>query len=231
MTRHLGLTFTDELAQAVADGRKTQTRRPMKPQPPAEFRGPTAFPLAHLTEPLWAFGLPGPNIGTPGPCWPPGDEPGIKPRLPGSGIARVGDLLWVRECWAPLSDYTGSDPGADALFRRCFYRAEYPPGSLDDYLNRWRPSIHMPKWACRTWARITAVYPERVADISDEDAIAEGLAEPCGSRWLIPGTATEERSPRDCFLTAWRRIYDSTDGWCWVVKFERCDAPDLTENT
>lgn len=87
-----------------------------------------------------------------------------------------GDRLWVRETWAHIDDYTGSDPGTRALLDRCFYRADYPKGDvLDDELTRWRPSIHMPRWASRITLEITGVRVERVQEISEADAEAEGV--------------------------------------------------------
>lgn len=78
-----------------------------------------------------------------------------------------GDRLWVREGW-------GYEPWTEESERRVLYRASTVDG---DRTMRWRPSIHMPRWASRITLEITEVRVERVQDISEEDAVAEGIEE------------------------------------------------------
>jgi hypothetical protein len=146
----------------------------------------------------------------------------------GQGFGRVGDQLWVRETWqGPLVPYELSHE----LFKHseqfespqyCEYRAD---GGLtpvfinadDEQCQRWRPSIHMPRWASRITLEITDVRVERLQDISEDDSMAEG----------IPFEG-DQPSPRDNFSALWDSIKgtDSWDEnpWVWVVEFKRVDS-------
>lgn len=83
-----------------------------------------------------------------------------------------GDRLWVRETWAPLNALTHSDPGVQALADLGFYRAD--DGTVDGEISRWQSSIHMPRRLSRLTLIVTDVRVERLQDISEDDAIAEG---------------------------------------------------------
>lgn len=111
-----------------------------------------------------------------------GIAPGIGPILKGSDDAKEwpqycpygkpGDRLWVRETWSKAKSPMSSE---------VFYRADGEPKgkqyplSFVERESRWRPSIHMPRWASRILLEVTNVRVERLHDISEEDAIAEGL--------------------------------------------------------
>lgn len=139
-----------------------------------------------------------------------------------------GDRLWVRETWAAPHSEDGRPPRAiqcDQL--RIHYLASEGRGGLV-----WRPSIHMPRWASRITLEITGVRVERLQEISEADAIAEGI-ERSYDQWRdyrtdqavnYPSAAT----PIDSYRTLWEEINgpDSWDAnpWVWVVKFERLDV-------
>jgi len=139
------IIFSTLMIQAILDGKKTQTRRIVKPQPPQfmdyfEKRG----------DGFKAYMVPGE------PC----DYPLIKPRY------QPGDILWVRETWAKRihSDnryYYRADNNLGAIFNR-----------EDD---KWRSPIFMPREAARIFLRVTNVRVERVQDITAHDAIREGM--------------------------------------------------------
>lgn len=95
--------------------------------------------------------------------WHPGDPEAVL----ASPYGVAGDRLWVRETWAPGWTFSGSDPCV-------FYRAEGPDAKAPDSLC-WRPSIHMPRWASRLTLEITEVRVQRLQEISEEDAKAEGV--------------------------------------------------------
>lgn len=80
-----------------------------------------------------------------------------------------GDRLWVRETWAPrtLGNWPLMDPHMKPLYRASQDRAEWK--------HIWKPSIHMPRWACRILLEVTAVRVERLRYISEADAMAEGI--------------------------------------------------------
>jgi hypothetical protein len=128
-----------------------------------------------------------------------------------------GDRLWVREAWS-------RDEEDGALF----YRADVGTGNeADDWQRniyegasgyRWKPSIFMPRWASRILLEVTAVRVERLQDISEADAIAEGAP------WAACG-APQEGSHKAGFAQLWESINgpNSWDAnpWVWVIEFKR----------
>ncbi len=127
-----------------------------------------------------------------------------------------GDVLWVRE-----SIQTGSD----AAF---MYRADCTDEAAKSF--RWKPSIHMPYAACRLWLKIVSVRVERVQDISEADAIAEGA-----EHGNVAGLDVDIDG--EVWNGAYRRgfaaLWDSINGagsfalnpWVWVVAFRRTEKP------
>jgi hypothetical protein len=125
-----------------------------------------------------------------------------------------GDLLWVRETWKPHVDKTVHTPA--------IYRADYTHDRLADSLGPWRPSIHMPRWASRLTLHLTDVRVQRVQEISEEDAQAEGVEamylDDLGQTW---------KSYRRGFESIWdsinaKRGYGWTaNPWIWALTFER----------
>jgi hypothetical protein len=170
------ILFSGPMVRAILEGRKTQTRRVIKPQP--EIGG------AYWRTPGGAIGR------------------DVKPKYCPYG--RPGDLLWVRETWAIN---IGAEPG-ESIYA---YRADRErPGD-------WKPSIHMPRKASRLLLRITDVRVQRVQEISDAEAIAEG----CVPVWDAGVT------PRDAFAELWDDINAPRDHgwesnpWVWAISFER----------
>ncbi|CNE39093.1 hypothetical protein [Yersinia intermedia] len=125
-------------------------------------------------------------------------------------LGKPGDQLWVRE--------TFGDCGV-----RLVYRADSDDGAAC-IVKRWAPSIHMPRWASRINLLITGVRVERLNDISDADARAEGV-----NTWK--GPAEEIVGGKLAFLELWDSIYGQKEGeswqanpWVWVINFERMEA-------
>ena len=113
-----------------------------------------------------------------------------------------------------------------------FYRATEPQYGENF---KWRPSIHMPKWACRLWLEVTAVRVERIQDISEEDAMTEGIEEHDGyfDNQLLcqvaKGMNTTIDSPRVMFACLWDSIYLGSwerNDWVWVYEFKTTDKPE-----
>jgi hypothetical protein len=138
----------------------------------------------------------------------------------------VGDRLWVRETWA----MEGTD-GTSPLPLQ--YRAD-----RDDWLAcaKWRPSIHMPRWASRITLEITAVRVERLQDITEEDAQKEGVESVLYREerfWRayghnpLPGGGelTATRDAKRSFQTLWSSINGpdswASNPWVWVIEFRR----------
>ena len=227
------ILFSGPMVRALLDGRKTQTRRivrdvPDKPpgqcHPKNTARHPEPYLDAYCGERRTPTNPRG--MGRAWHWWQVDDRPGpMAFRLP----CAPGDLLWVRETWAPLDACTHADPGTAALTARGFYRADYPVDCGD--VSRWRPSIHMPRWASRLTLRVTDVRVQRVQEISEKDAIAEGCrpffdaANP--DKVPCPNGGTMDMSPLKGPVDDFRNLWDSLNakrgyGWDenpWVAAY------------
>ncbi|MRN43432.1 MULTISPECIES: hypothetical protein [unclassified Brucella] len=199
MAKDHPILFSGPMVRANLDGRKTITRRILKPQPQPDM----ALIGVYAPRLTAVFGYTTPNA-----------DCKIALRY------MPGDRLWVREAWAPLSALTHNDPGAQALADRGFYRADN--GTVDGEISRWRPSIHMPRWASRLTLIVTGVKIQRLQDISEEDAIAEGV-ERDSDGWrdyLMPHTQCCTNAT-DSFHTLWDHI-NGPGAWAanpWVVAY------------
>ncbi|WP_426770166.1 hypothetical protein [Klebsiella michiganensis] len=197
-----GMIFNGEMVRAILDGRKTQTRRPIKWKQTrfteiGEREDGSKWPWSEDTEHACDFWHPCP-FGT------------------------VGDRIWVRETWARYNIDQNSHDIA--------YRATTPEDWPEE--GRWRPSIHMPRWASRILLEITNVRVERLNAISEEDATAEGVP-PAGS--LLPDYPGTFLTPKGDFATAkvafqrlWESIYGEeswkANSWVWVISFKRVEG-------
>ncbi|MHB0973915.1 MAG: ASCH domain-containing protein [Thiobacillus sp.] len=116
-----------------------------------------------------------------------------------------GDQLWVRETFAPMT--TGYAYLADPVWR------DSPSG-------RWHPSIHMPRVASRITLEIVSVRVERLQDISESDALAEGVSPDMGLCWQ-----SGDDTPRGMYGELWESINGpgswDANPWVWVVEFKR----------
>ncbi|HBY7210823.1 TPA: hypothetical protein MI602_21195 [Klebsiella pneumoniae] len=227
-----GMIFNGEMVRALLDGRKTQTRRPVK------------FPVHDK------------NLG----CELAGNE--LAGELSAgnylnSAFGKPGDRIWVRETFqGPLFDYDLMDSYCkDATpFEKpefCVYKADGVPApefyDADDELHCcWRPSIHMPRWACRILLEITDVRVERLNAISEEDAQREGVHTEVWDQTVV----ARKYAARDEFFQFWsedmphyvemnqlyqfsfRSLWESIYGaenwlanpWVWVIEFKRVEG-------
>jgi len=202
------ILFSGPMIRAILEGRKTQTRRPLKGCGvfvDTEMNMPPPVP----TDDGWQFA-----DGTLVRCqW------------------RAGDRLWVRETWRFFSETKiqyRCDEKIESRGRECEVSANafFRRGGAS--LLAWHPSIHMPRWASRLTLEVTGVRVERLRDISEADARAEGIVdggcltcgepEPCNC-W------NPEPSAVDSFVWLWQSIHgpDSwhANPWVWVVEFRR----------
>ena len=205
------------MVRAAIAGEKTQTRRILKPQP--DFIGKAG-------EPFWK--------PDPGRC--------VEIRCP---FGSRGDRLWVRETWG-CKECREYDPSGVFSMPTGECEIVYRAGGENGYGtptdDRWRPSIHMPRWASRLTLEITDVRHERLQEITEADAKAEGAlawlssldgraydeAEKAWCRWskrLNPNATTA--SALGAFATLWERIYGpgswEADPFVWVVNFRRIE--------
>lgn len=215
--KETGLIFNREMVRAILNGTKTMTRRIMKKQPPegwypADLHG-VAEPVARTytkgvicghgcLQERHVFGVADDTWGAVSPCGQPGDR------------------IWVRETFGQKIRSVGGCPHESYA-----YRASEPNAARCYDCNgrelpmKWTPSIHMPRKAARILLDITEVRAERLNDISEADAEAEGI----DFLRHIPD-ADETLSARQLFEFLWISIYgqESWDSnpWVWVYPFK-----------
>ncbi len=184
------ILFSAPMVRALLDGRKTQTRSVLKPQP----QGHTAWQDDDTGE-WWVSGHGEVGDTLLSLRWAPGDR------------------LWVREGFALVGT---TDPGF-LLYRASGYEAECDRHGFDkpypsETIVRWRPSIHMPRWASRITMEVEAVRVERLHDISEGDAVAEGcFFTDYGRQCFHQGGPP--RDPGDC--PAPEEHHPQRNGWMW----------------
>lgn len=191
MSKEKGILFTTEMIQAILSGGKTQTRRVLSPQPVASVMWSEQQQAWYAEEPERHSEH---------------DKQYGVIKLP----YHVGDVLYCRETWQPVmaTAYRGSDgiqqtPNPNDDSEVAIYKAGWDmskPG-------RWRSGRFMPKWAARLWLEVLKVQVERVQDITEEDAIAEGMRPPGSGSFLID-------YPRFQFVLAWDKI-NAKLGYSW----------------
>jgi hypothetical protein len=196
------ILFSTDMVRAILDGRKTQTRRVVKFLHTG-FHGLTGQVMAHQ-EYKACYSMPkGGFVFWSSACGQAYSDRAYRDDTGGykCPYGAPGDLLWVRETWG----------GAGTIY----YKAS---GDMPDWLAKagykWRPSIFMPRWASRITLRITDVRVERLEEITEEDAIAEG----CKSV--------------DKFKILWDNINQArgyswlSNPWVWVISFEQYPRED-----
>ena len=206
-----GMIFNGEMVRAILDGRKTQTRRIMAPQPADDIER-CIFPSPEAIG--WKSSLRHKHGST---------------TAHACHYGKPGDRIWVRETFqGPLFDYDlmdsyCKDPTPFEKPEFCVYKADGVPApefyDADDELHCcWRPSIHMPRWASRILLEITNVRVERLKSISDGDAIREG----CSTADMKSGDCVA-----DVFARLWASIYGdeswNSNPWVWVIEFKRIE--------
>lgn len=216
------ILFNTEMVRAILDGRKTCTRRIVRPPyfvdgDENDKRSLITLRTATKNSSLYR------QIGQ----MPYPDAP-----------YRINDILYVRETWEHFEccccegDEHGNcyrEPQQSVLNKSCgcyMYRA------TDEIYGdaRWHPSIHMPKEAARIWLKVTNVRVERLQEINGDDALAEGVDKYIHAN----GTLNEDQT-----ITSFIGIWNSTikksnlncygwnaNPWIWVIEFERCEKPE-----
>lgn len=232
------IIFNSEMVRAVLEGRKTQTRRIMKVQPESNQLG-----LLRITAST--------NRTDTGKYhWAESNATGnhVRSKLFACPYGAVGDRLWVRETWSEdFANYYPND--------RVWYAADddrrldievvkgvrgiFSPESNVHVPFRWHPSIYMPRWASCITLEITGVRVERLQDISESDAVAEGI-EPLPLEPDMPQFYHEyfpigiknglrcNMSAAGSFSGLWEAIYGKeswqANPWVWVIEFKRVEV-------
>lgn len=233
------ILFNTEMVQAILGGRKSVTRRVVKPQPLEKLcyicMGYKCGTWTYSSDDIWKY-------------W--GEEWRRKQSLPDAEKNRrwtppchTDDILYVRETWnygyCDRTDFEGRynetfftelTPGSQQdtfLTPRYFYRTE----DLDEVAGmKWRPSIHMPKEAARLFLRVTGVRVERLLEMTERDAIMEfdfcpeavkavGLEPLCKAAW--DGAIKEADLPR----YGW-----DANPWVWAIAFERISKEEVMKS-
>lgn len=210
------ILFNADNAIAVACKRKQQTRRLDGLE--ALNLDPNAWSFSHRQDTLWIFRYLNPR-------------PDVSDILALScPYGREGDLLWVRESYrfgANWDTYKPSDvpPGTDLTYER---------DAEAGFWGKQRPSIFMPKWACRLWLTITDIRMVRLQEINEEDAIAEGIerVDGCTAPYIAWKDYTGNRqllSPLVSFQSLWESIHGSDawerNDWVWAFTFQLATKP------
>lgn len=219
MSRVLPILFNTEMVRAILDGRKTCTRRLVKPQPDEKHTYPLGF-VNDSTEikDIGSFGFGMSEYG--------GLIQYAKPPY------QPGDTLYVRETvWQKTGHYLDVDGETKAVWCNEFkyVASDEKPETGWNYSWAKRPSIHMPKKAARIWLKVTDVRVERLQEITPQGAWKEGAR--CSCLHPVPDCAGNK--------TAFVNIWDSTikksnidrygwdaNPWVWVIEFERCEKPE-----
>ena len=210
------ILFNTEMVRAILDGRKSCTRRLVKPEPQGYFEV--------SEEPLYVYDTDG-NQGKITPPYQP------------------GDILYVRETFIQAAAH---------IF---WYKADDKPWMSKDSL--WKPSIQMPKEAARIWLKVTDVRVERLQEITEAQAQAEGIRGYSKDGNLYKYAVTDDwwidfhnkhrksffggtwwqdmpRTAKDAFSYLWNSTIKKSDltcygwnanPWVWVIEFERCKKP------
>lgn len=213
------ILFNTEMVRAILDGRKSCTRRLVKPEPQGYFEV--------SEEPLYVYDTDG-NQGKITPPYQP------------------GDILYVRETWHKYIKRVGK--GESCRFAE-FYGYRASVANSEDADEPWRPSIHMPKEAARIWLKVTDVRVERLQEITEDGVWDEGFKfkPPCLTRVSADGHTCDLDGPcmssiKYCDMTMGelfgREVWNSTikksdldcygwnaNPWVWVIEFERCKKP------
>lgn len=204
------MIFNTDMVRALLDGRKVQTRRPITF--PVKYSEHTGFSFMDKLKKWWACG-----IGF-------GYEKTVKNFTDSKSPWHVGDLIYVRETFYQrgrhvMPMWPEAEP-EDAVFVGerdvRFIGDELPDNGryFGDKFWRKRPSIHMPRWASRLTLKVTDVRVERVQDISEQDAVKEGVHtdNPLHVNWA---SADFSRIWHSVYPGSWER-----NDWVWVIDFE-----------
>lgn len=252
MSKERPILFSAPMVRALLDGSKTQTRRilkhPILTQPPYFFSGETKLDLGYPASvgEFWA----GFRYGD--------FKPTGRPEIDGSALytkcpyGKPGDRIWVRETFRLTDTFDPDSPARvaerciDAVYKTPWAPIQYevdgtqrdwhhvgtpPHDGTSQKAGKTRVSIHMPRWASRILLEIVSVRVERLTDISEADARAEGVE--CKAQ---PDTGIEifklydqttfcASSARHSFETLWESINGTgswgANPWVWVIEFKK----------
>lgn len=204
------ILFNSRMVRAILDGRKTVTRRVVEgAENYSEFFGLKTLPLAVISKKM--------RISETCHLCAIFDRDGLLHSHIAKAPYEPEDVLWVRETWAQVNGVY-------------YYRADDKENL--GVFGGWCPSTQMPRDAARIWLRVTNVSVERLQDIDEAGAEAEG-----GQALIWKGKPV--RTAREDFALAWGKPIKSVDywrygweanPWVWVFEFERCEKPEKCDD-
>lgn len=209
------ILFSSPMVQALLDGRKNQTRRIVKPQPNID---PQTGDILMYKGSEFEKVLPASEYGKQTKC----------------PYGKIGDRLWVRETWREADSLLGGStltPPVAFAYKADktifdYKGAQYNTFGLNFEKFKWKPSIFMPRAACRIMLEITDVRVQRLHDISEQDAILEGIEKwPDGNYKAYGNNAGKFRQATDSFRSLWASI-NGFESWnanplVWALTFKR----------
>ncbi len=205
------ILFSAPMVRAILEGRKTQTRRVVKLTACGHVKEPHGHRRWHPADPDAVLGCP---------------------------YGRSGDRLWVREIWRVGKRWDETQPRnlpprrMTVMFGAGGSISNQAPGQwepddsypreLPEWAGKLRPSIHMPRWASRITLELSEVRIERLQEITEADARAEGVE---FGRVTNELTGEIDRDAIEAFEDLWCRIHSlaswDANPWVWVLKFKR----------
>jgi len=218
MKKERPILFKTEMVRAILSGQKTMTRRVMKPQPELnqfnhwEYKGI----VKSVSPELWG------NIGPLG-----------NPDCP---YGKVGDLLYVKETYVNHNRskflYNSLTYQSGTIFKK--YKADGKLNYENDELIKWKPSLFMKKEYARIWLEITDIRIEKLNDISESDAVSEGVQPNHGGFELYGQKIVDMKNycdnAKDSFKSLWTSIYDKDEDksweanpYVWVIEFKKIE--------
>jgi hypothetical protein len=212
------------MIRALLDGKKTQTRRIVKSQPQGRLLGLLERPIRSMAdEPVLR-------------AWFGASEAENSSKEVTCPYGKPGDLLWIREAFIDDRDeYDYALSSAAPYYKGAgiIFRADVDSDS--DPAEGWKPSIHMPRWASRVTLELIEVRVERLWDISEADALAEGvnIQLPMFDAEQYDAAGMKGNVYREQYRKVWESIngLDSWDAnpWVWALSFDvhRCNVDEL----
>lgn len=203
------ILFNAEMVRAIMDGRKSCTRRLVK-----FLSGENPRQTGYIKDGLMLYN--GKN------------EPCIR-----KAPYQPGDILYVRETWHKYIKRVGEGKSCHLAE---FYGYKASIANSEDADEPWKPSIHMPKEAARIWLKVTNVRLERLQDITEDGAEAEGAIDNRGFIHSPENEYDRIYTAREHFIEIWDRTIKKSDldiygwdanPWVWVIEFERCEPLEV----
>jgi len=227
--KKIPISFNADGVRAIlpnCPGKKTHTRRVIKPQPKSKH-GPVPGDCISQSERRGIFSIrsEGEGVEQYENAVPFAKADAIEYWREESPYGEPGDILWVREPWQSMTSTVFMNGRFPVAYQATDARKE----GHGPYEKVWHPPKDMPEWACRLWLKVASVRVEQVQDISEADAIAEGIGVSWSGAWRNYATTGKPRyilDPRKSFETLFDSIYASQEfgwdanPWVWVVEFE-----------